>query len=127
LHAKGFVQPRQRTIVADAPLAVEWETVWAAALALARRLEEPEPEAGYRITKRVVHMDDKIEHILQLLTDRGRIEFMAVVEPWGTRMHAVVSLLACLELAKRSHVRLRQSSAFGPLWIFPQELSSHAA
>jgi chromatin segregation and condensation protein Rec8/ScpA/Scc1 (kleisin family) len=32
-------------------------------------------------------------------------------------MHAVISLLACLELSKRSALALRQSAPFSPLWV----------
>jgi chromatin segregation and condensation protein Rec8/ScpA/Scc1 (kleisin family) len=32
-------------------------------------------------------------------------------------MHAVISLLACLELSKRSSLALRQSPPFTPLWV----------
>ena len=41
-----------------------------------------------------------------------------LVRPWGTRAHAVGSLLACLELAKRSLVRVRQSAPFSTLWVY---------
>jgi chromatin segregation and condensation protein Rec8/ScpA/Scc1 (kleisin family) len=45
------------------------------------------------------------------------VEFAKLVAPWGTRMHAVISLLACLELSKRSMLALRQSTPFSPLWV----------
>jgi chromatin segregation and condensation protein Rec8/ScpA/Scc1 (kleisin family) len=36
-------------------------------------------------------------------------------------MHAVMSFLACLELAKRGRARLRQERHFGTLWVYPSE------
>ena len=93
--------------------------------ALAGRLQGPEP--GYRITTPVVRMDDKIDHVLSVLSDRKRVEFTSLVAPWGTRMHAVMSLLACLELAKRSSLNLRQTGPFAPLWVYRREGEADAA
>lgn len=42
-------------------------------------------------------------------------------------MHAVVSLLACLELARRSALRLRQSAPFEPLWVYRAAGAADAA
>ena len=114
--AKGYVPVRPPPPAADAPLETRWDDVWQAMLRLAERLAEPEP--GYRVTSRPVRIEDKIEHILSALRDRTRVEFVSLVAPWGTRMHAVVSLLACLELAKRNSVRVRQASPFMPLWVY---------
>ena len=47
-----------------------------------------------------------------------RVEFAALVGKWGTRIHSVATLLACLELGKRSVVRLRQAQPFASLWIY---------
>ena len=47
------------------------------------------------------------DYVLERLRAVKRVEFGALVAPWGTRVHAVMSLLACLELAKRSELRLR--------------------
>jgi chromatin segregation and condensation protein Rec8/ScpA/Scc1 (kleisin family) len=62
-------------------------------------------------------MDDKIDYVLSILSKQRRVEFETLVAPWGTRMHAVISLLACLELSKRSALALRQSAPFSPLWV----------
>lgn len=124
-HAKGFVQALPRPSLADAPLETVWGDVWNAAFALAERLRGPEP--GYRVNAPVVRMDDKIDHVLSVLHQQKRIEFSLLVAPWGTRMHAVISLLACLELAKRSSLTLRQTAPFAPLWIYRREESPDAA
>lgn len=124
-HAKGFVEPRPRPSLADAPLESQWDDVWNAVAALAERLRDPEP--GYRVTTPVVRMDDKIEHVLSILHGQKRIEFSTLVSPWGTRMHAVISLLACLELAKRASLTLRQAAPFAPLWIYRREEGTDAA
>jgi segregation and condensation protein A len=114
--AKGYVPVRPPPPPGEAPLDTSWDEVWQAMLRLAERLAQPEP--GYRIASRPVRIEDKIEHVLTALRDRTRVEFVSLVAPWGTRMHAVVSLLACLELAKRNTVRVRQASPFMPLWVY---------
>lgn len=118
-HAKGYVVSHPHPSLADAPLETEWREVWEALLALSMRLAEPEP--SYRVAGPLVRVDEKIEHVLNILNDKKRIEFSLLVAPWGTRMHAVMSLLACLELAKRSSLRLRQASPYAPLWIYRRE------
>ncbi len=123
-HRKGFVEARAHPSLADLPLESTWDDLWHALMALADRVAEPEP--GYRYNARPVRMDEKIEYILQVLVDRARIEFSTVVAPWDTRPHAVMSLLACLELAKRSALRLRQASPFAPLWIYRKDESDAA-
>lgn len=115
LYGRGFVEVRPPARLADLPLSTEWGEVWQAALRLGERLAEP--EAGYRIQTRPVRIDEKMRLLLEALEGERRVEFSALVTPFGTRMHSAVSLLACLELAKRSLVRLRQAGPFTPLWI----------
>jgi chromatin segregation and condensation protein Rec8/ScpA/Scc1 (kleisin family) len=90
--------------------------VWQAAQQLVHRVSGPEPV--YRVGGRVVKMDQQIEHILAALREVARVEFGDLIAPWGTRMHAVVSLLACLELTKRHELKLRQSAPFAKLWVY---------
>lgn len=116
---KGYVEVRPRAAVRDLPLELSWSEVESAVTALAARLEAPEP--GYRFATRPVRMEEKIDHILVVLVERARVEFTTLVAPWGTRMHAVMSLLACLELAKRSALRLRQAAPFSALWIYRKD------
>jgi segregation and condensation protein A len=119
--AKGYVEPRPAPPIAEAPLETRWDEVWAAALRLAERLEAPD-EPGYRFASRPVRIEEKIDLVLATLDRLRRVEFTQLVLPWGTRMHAVVSLLACLELAKRHSLTLRQSAPFSPLWLYRAEL-----
>ncbi len=115
-YGRGFVQPRAAPRLADLPLETGWDEVEAALGALVERLGAPEPV--HHVRGREVKIEDKIGEILAALAATGRVEFAALVAPWGTRIHAVASLLACLELAKRSRVRVRQSSPFAALWIY---------
>jgi len=123
--SKGFVQARPRPPVAESALETEWSEVWGALLTLAERSARPEP--GYRVAGRAVEMEAMIERIVAVLEERARVEFGFIISPWGTRMHAVVSLLACLELAKRSSLRLRQTAPFAPLWVYRRNEGADAA
>lgn len=124
-RAKGYVPPRPAPPQAAQPLETEWAELWTAALRLAERLAEPEPL--HQVTTRAVRIEEKIELVLQRLAEVARYEFGSLVSPWGTRIHAVVSLLACLELAKRSHLALEQQRPFTTLWIRrPLELDDAA-
>jgi segregation and condensation protein A len=116
---KGFVQPRAGRPLSEAPLETQWSEVWSAVEGLAARLVDPEPV--YRVSGRVVKMDEQMEHVLAALREVTRVEFTELVSPWGTRMHAVMSLLACLELTKRSELKLRQSAPFAQLWVYRGE------
>jgi segregation and condensation protein A len=124
-YARGYVAPRSAPPVADAPLETEWAEVVEAIQELAARLAEPEP--GYRIQSRPVQLDEKVDYIMGVLTGASRVEFGSLVAPWGTRMHEVISLLACLELAKRSVLRIRQASPFAPVWIYRRMEDADAA
>lgn len=115
VYAKGYAARPVRPTVADAPLETRWPDVWAAALSLAAR--RAEPEAGYRFRTPLVRVEWKIDLVLSALARSARVEFGSLVRPWGARPHAAAALLACLELAKRQQVRLRQTAPFAPLWV----------
>jgi segregation and condensation protein A len=116
MWSRGYVEARPERRPLSLPLDTAWSEVWDAALRLGARAAEP--EAVYRFQGRPVRIEEKMELVLGALQESRRVEFAALVSPWGTRMHAVVSLLACLELAKRSMVQVRQAAPFAPLWVY---------
>lgn len=124
-RSKGYVEPRPQPPLADAPLETKWSEVWDAVLRMVERLEEPEPI--YRIRGRPVRIEEKIEYVLDVLARSSSVQFEVLVAPWGTRMHAVMSLLACLELTKRSDLQLRQVAPFAPLWVYRRVEEADAA
>lgn len=114
--SKGWVPARPKPQIAEAPLEVTWDQVYAAAL----RVEPPgarEPE--HRMTARTVSMRDKTGLIVGALRRAKRIEFASLVAPWRDPMHGVMTFLAGLELGKRRVVSLRQNRAFSTLWLYP--------
>lgn len=113
---KGWVPVRPKPQIAEAPLDVSWDQVYAAAL----RLQSPsEREPEHRMAARTVAMRDKTGLIVDALRRVKRIEFASLVAPWKDRMHAVMTLLAGLELGKRRVVALKQSRPFASLWMYP--------
>jgi segregation and condensation protein A len=125
LFARGFVEARPAPRLADLPLDTSWDEVQTALAALIERLNAP--ETVHHVRGREVKIDDKIHEILSALERARRVEFSELVAPWGTRLHAIASLLACLELAKRSMVRVRQASPFASLWIYRAKQEREAA
>lgn len=113
---RGYTEPRAAPELEEVPLETGWGDVWTALIALGERLEAPPP--GYTFSGRPVRIEEKIDYVLSSLQRHQRVSFSTLVDPWGTRMHAVVSLLACLELGRRNALRLRQSSPFEPLWVY---------
>ena len=53
-----------------------------------------------------------------ILPEMARVEFRRLVAPFGDRLHAVVTLLAGLELAKQHVLAMRQREVFAPLWLY---------
>ncbi|HEU0053136.1 MAG TPA: segregation/condensation protein A [Longimicrobium sp.] len=117
LYGRGFVEVRPAPKLADLPLHTTWQEVWEAAVRLSERLAE-QAAAVHTVHGREVRIEDKMNEVVDALVVKPRVEFASLVEPWGTRIHAVALLLACLELAKRSVVRIRQTTPFAALWIY---------
>ena len=116
LYGRGYVEARPAPRLADLPLETTWEEVESALAALVERLNAP--EVVHHVHGREIKIEDKIHEIMGALEERRRVEFAQIVAPWGTRIHAVATLLASLELAKRSMVRVRQANPFSALWIY---------
>lgn len=123
--ARGWVPPREGATTPALELQLTWEDVFGAALTLGERPRGPE---DHHVAARAVPVEDKITLILQTLTRVTRVEFRRLVEPFGDRLHGVVTFLAGLELAKRRQLALRQRAPFADLWFYRRkEVSSDAA
>ncbi len=114
-HAKGWVQPRQRTPDSDLPL----DTTITEFLEVACGITLPEPiDTDHRVTPRTVSMEEKATLILSRLADEGRIEFARLLAPFRhDPMHGVMTFLAGLELSRRRAIHLQQARPFHTLWF----------
>ena len=118
-YRRGFIPAREK----PAPIVevrITWEDFYAAALNVGERQQQP---AEHHVAARAVPMEEKVGLILQTLARLDRIEFRRLVEPFGNRLHGVITMLAGLELSKRREVLLRQSAPFAALWLYRRTLT----
>ncbi len=112
---KGFVPARPRPAWADTPLETTWTDVFQAALAV----EAPEAEEHrYPLGARPASMEEKIRLITRKLAEDARIEFSRLLKGFEEKMHAVLTLLAGLEMSRRRELSLRQVAPFSELWLY---------
>jgi len=120
---RGYVPPRPAPEPGALEVDATWEELWAAVLELMERHLEP---GDHVVASRLVTMDEKLTLILETLARRSRIEFRQLVVPFGDKLHAVVTFLAGLELARQRQLAMRQSELFGPLWIYRAKVDDGA-
>ena len=112
---KGWVPARPRPEIADTPLESTWEDVWEVAL----RVELPDPaNRGHDVPTRSVSMEDKVSLIVDALAEKARVEFSRLLCGFEDKAHAVMTLLAGLELSRRRELFLRQVTPFSELWLY---------
>jgi segregation and condensation protein A len=113
-YARGHAPPRSAP-----PPSLELQCTWDEVLRAALRLNErPKPPEEHHVTLRAVPIEDKIGLIVQTLARLTRVEFRRLVQPFGDKLHGVVTFLAGLELAKRRQVALRQHEPFADIWLY---------
>jgi segregation and condensation protein A len=118
LHrGKGHVEPRPPPDRMELPLELAIDEL----LEVALSLPAPPAKRPHRAPVQPITVDEKIELWFKALKQKARVPFKSFIRRWKTRVHAVMSFLACLELAKRGRVRLRQERPFGTLWIYRGE------
>ncbi len=116
-RGKGYVPPRPVPAATQLPLVLSLDEF----VEIALELPEPPAKRPHRAPVRPVTVDEKIDLWLSTLKRKARVPFDWFVQRWKTRIHAVMSFLACLELAKRGKALLRQERPFGTLWVYPSE------
>ena len=112
---RGWVPARPRPTPSETPLETEWAEVFEAAL----RLEMPElVDRRYRVAARTVAMEDKVALIVEALGRLAQVEFSRLLRGFEDKAHAVMTLLASLELSRRHELFLRQVAPFTELWLY---------
>ena len=112
---RGWVPARPRPTPSETPLETEWAEVFEAAL----RVEMPElVDRRYRVVARTVAMEDKVALIVEALGKRAHVEFSRLLRGFEDKAHAVMTLLASLELSRRRELFLRQVAPFTELWLY---------
>ncbi len=114
-YGRGYVPPRAAADRPEQELDVDWGEVWDALYELLERTRPPE---ALRVASRTVTLEDKLDLIVEALGRMTRVEFQQLLEAHPGRLHAVTTLMAALELARRRLVALRQGRPFAPLWLY---------
>jgi segregation and condensation protein A len=68
-----------------------------------------------------VSLADKLEELRGMLARQPQMNFSAVFRHARTRLEAVVTFLALLELIRIGQARVAQSSAFAEIIVYGQE------
>ena len=123
-YGRGFVPPRPKPDPASQELEVDWGEIWDVLHDLMERVRPPEE---HHIHRRAVTLEEKVELILDTLRRLSRVEFNELLADHPDKLHAVATLLASLELARRREVAMRQSKPFAPLWIYRRNGEGAAA
>ncbi|MFW5947194.1 MAG: segregation and condensation protein A [Gemmatimonadota bacterium] len=116
-YARGYVPPAPRIGPEELELEVDWADLWDALYEVIERARPPET---HHVHGRIVTLEEKVELILDTLQRLSRVEFRELLAEHPDKLHAVATLTAALELARRREVAMRQSRPFGPLWIYPR-------
>jgi segregation and condensation protein A len=114
-YGRGYVPPPPALDPSDLDLEVDWGEVWDALYELLARTR---PAEMHRVIGRVITLEEKIEVILDALRSLTRVEFAELLRQNPGRPHAVATLLASLELARRRELAMRQRKPFAPLWLY---------
>jgi segregation and condensation protein A len=123
-YGRGYVPPRPPADPASIELDADWGEVWDALYELLERTRPPEL---HHVHGRLVTLEEKVELILGTLARLTRVQFQELLRDHPDRTHAVATLLAALELARRRDLTLRQSEHFAPLWLFLREATTEGA
>jgi segregation and condensation protein A len=80
-------------------------------------LDRKETDDVYEISPIPVTVEEKIENILNLMREKGRLSFYELFESETRRIEMIVTFLALLELIRLRKVLVKQMKTFGEIWI----------
>jgi segregation and condensation protein A len=89
--------------------------------ALSRAMERipPAPPAERRM-KQVINIHERRRHIMGIVRSRGRVSFARLISECRTRLEAIVTFIALLDLLKTEDLVAEQDDAFGEITLSPQ-------
>ena len=85
-------------------------------------LRKPAPEPVHRVARERISTAKRVRDIREMLGARKRVLFEDLVPEDSSRMFVVVTLVALLEMAKRTEIKVDQADSFGKLWIAARNL-----
>jgi segregation and condensation protein A len=102
-----------------APTGLEQVTMKKLLAALAKALErlppEPEPE---RLQRQVLNIGERRVSLLAAVRSRGRLPFSRLIAECKSRIEAIITFMAILDLLKSEDLQAEQSAAFGEIVLF---------
>ena len=66
-------------------------------------------------------IEEKIELIEAAIEAKGQASFRDLFEGAASKMELIVTLMALLELVKHGHIKSKQESSFGAIWLYRGE------
>jgi segregation and condensation protein A len=96
--------------------------------AFRRVIERAQQEEAGRHVVRIdnVKIDDRIEHVLAVLTDRIEVRFEELFDDDLRKIVIVVTFMAILELVKMHEITFRQEERFGSIVVLREKKSGEA-
>lgn len=93
-------------------------------IAFGEVLERSEIEHVHNVGTEVIHIEDRIKHVASVLkANPDGLEFKQLFQDNLKRMVVVVTFMAILEMAKMGYLKIKQSSVFSKIWVYPTELN----
>jgi segregation and condensation protein A len=89
----------------------------AALQALLARIQD---DRLYEIIGEDVSVEERIEHVLKALSERGEggeLRFEELFAGVRRRLVLIATFMAILELARQSRLAIRQEALFGEIWV----------
>lgn len=120
-HATGrftFAGLLEPDVVPQARVQVSLEAL---ATAFQHVLDRLPPPQQVTVEMEQVSLTDKLDELRAMLARQSQMNFSAVFRHARTRLEAVVTFLALLELIRIGQARVAQSSAFAEIIVYAQE------
>ncbi len=108
---------RLATTGVTAPLQLDGVSLDDLMAALRRALAGLPETPTQEVARREFTIAEKIEEIESVVREAGRASFSRILSRAGTRLEAVVTFLALLEMIKMRRVRVEQAELFGEIMI----------
>jgi segregation and condensation protein A len=78
-------------------------------------------DVAHRVQAQKINLNDMISRIVKRLGDSEKITWRELLTETTNRMERVLVLLALLEMTRQQQVTLRQTRAYGNLWVIPSQ------
>lgn len=89
--------------------------------AFAELMRQQARERIHRLEPIPVTIEEKANHVRELLARDGRTTFAALFVAGEPRTHWIVTFVALLEMAREGEIRMRQGETFGEIHVYAAE------